>query len=196
MFTFTGFSGVTYLLVSSIYISECSESDIRGAFGNFMPMMICLGVLLVNGIGSLVHWMVLTSICIIFPALTLLLMPFMPESPVYLLSKHREEEAVKSLQRLRGPQHDTQGEIRKICKSLAEKEAVGSASVKDMLIKTKYLLPTIVSLMLVIIQQLSGVSAIMVYLGDIFLKADTGISVGMQATLVSIIQVTISLCHI
>ena len=191
LFHFSGFSGGTYLLVSSIYISECSESEIKGTFGNFMPMMVCSGVLFVNSIGFLVHWMVLTSICIIFPVLILVLMPFMPESPVYLLSKQREADAMNSLERLRGPEHDTWGEIQQIRKSLAEQEAVGSVSVKELLSKREYLIPTIAGLMLMSIQQLSGVSAIMFYLGDIFLRARTGINAGLQATIVSFCQVTL-----
>ena len=179
------------MLVSSIYISECSEPDIRGTFGNSMPMMICLGVLFVNSIGSLVHWMVLTAICIIFPALILMMMPFMPESPVYLLSKEREADAINSLKRLRGPNHDTLGEIQLIRKSLAEKKALGAVSAQEMLSKRKYLIPTIVSLMLMILQQLSGITPIMFYLSDIFMKANTSISVGLQATLVSLIQVNV-----
>ena len=154
-------------------------------------MMITLGVLFVNGLGSLVPWMVLTGICIIFPTMILLTMPFMPESPVYLMSRQKEGAARKSLERLRGPGHDIWSEIKKISKSLAEQEAVGSVSVQEMLTKRNYLIPTIVSLMLMVIQQLTGCNAIQFYLADIFLKAETGISPELQATLVSLCQVTL-----
>ena len=156
-----------------------------------MPMMITLGVLFGNGLGSLVNWMVLTGICIIFPALILVTMPFMPESPVFLLSQKKEMAAKKSLERLRGAKHDIWGEIKRISKSLAEQEAVGSVSVREMLTKRKYLIPTIVSLMLMVIQQLTGCNAIQFYLADIFLKAETGISPELQATLVALTQVTL-----
>ena len=186
-----GFSSGSYSLVSSIYIAECSEPDIRGTFGNLMPMMITLGVLFVNGLGSLVDWMVLTGICIIFPTLILAAMPFMPESPVYLMSRQRVADAKKSLERLRGPEHDVCEEINQISKSLAEKQAIGSVGVKEMLTRRKYFIPTSVSIMLMMIQQWSGVNAVNFYLGDIFLKAGTGISPGLQATLVSLCQVTL-----
>ena len=155
-----------------------------------MAMMVCLGVLFVNGFGSFVHWMVLTGICIVFPALILVVMPFMPESPVYLLARQRRMEAQKSLEWLRGPEHDILGEIKQITNSLEKKEAVGTVSMKEMLTRREYAIPTTVSLLLMVIQQLSGVSAIMFYLGDIFLKAKTGINPELQATLVALIQVT------
>ena len=154
-----------------------------------MIMMISLGLIFVNGVGSFVHWTVLTGICIIFPTLILVAMPFMPESPVYLMSRQRVADAKKSLERLRGPEHDVCEEIIQISKSLAEKQAVGSVGVKEMLTRRKYLIPTIVSLMLMVIQQLTGANAINFYLADIFFKAETGISPELQATLVSLCQV-------
>ena len=153
-------------------------------------MMITLGILFTNGFGSFVQWTALTGICIIFPALILVVMPFMPESPVYLMVRQRREAARKSLRRLRGSEHDILGEIEQISNSLAEQEAVGSVSIKEMLTKREYAIPTIVSLMLMVIQQLSGVNAVMFYLADIFLKAETSISPELQATLVALCQVT------
>ena len=105
------------------------------------------------------------------------------------MSKQREEDARKTFKRLRSPQHDIDKEINQIRKSLAEKQAVGSASVKQMVTRREYFLPIIVSLMLMIIQAISGLDAITFYLGDIFTKAGTGISPALQATLASLSMV-------
>ena len=184
-----GFASGAYILVSSIYISECSEQTIRGTLGNLMPLMVNLGVLFVNGVSAFVSWTVMTGLCLIFPAIILFAMPFMPESPVFLMLRLREADAKKSLKRLRDPNHNVQDEINQISKSLAEKQAVGSVGIKDMMTRRKYLIPTIMSLMLMTIMQASGLNAIIFYLGDIFLKADTNMSPALQATLVSLCTV-------
>ena len=188
---FTGFSCGAYILVSSIYISECSEQNIRGTLGNMMSLMMNLGLLYTNGVEILLHWTVMTGTCLIFPILILVAMPFMPESPVFLMSKQREEDARKTLKRLRSPQYDINKEINQIKKSLAEKQAVGSASVKDMVTRREYFLPMIVGIMLFLIQAMSGLDAITFYLGDIYIHAGTGIDPALQATLASLCMVTL-----
>ena len=188
---FLGFSSGAYILVSSIYISECSEQNIQGTLGNMMSLMLNLGLTFTNGISIFVHWTVMTGICLVFPILILIAMPFMPESPVFLMSRQKEEDARKTLKILRGPKHDINEEINQISRSLAEKQAVGSASVRQMVTRREYFLPIIVSLMLMIIQAISGLDAIVFYLGDIFIKAGTGLSPALQATLASLCMVTI-----
>ena len=153
--------------------------------------MMDLGLLYTNGINILVHWTVMTGTCLIFPILILVAMPFMPESPVFLMSKQRDSEARKTLEILRGPQFDVQEEINQIRSSIAEKQAVGSASVKDMVTKREYFLPIIVGLMLFLIQAMSGLDAITFYLGDIYIHAETGIDPALQATLASLCMVTL-----
>ena len=177
--------------MSSIYISECSEQNIRGTLGNMMSLMMNLGLLYTNSIEILVHWTALTGTCLIFPILILVAMPFMPESPVFLMSRQREEDARRALKILRSPQHDVDKEINQISKSLAEKQAVGSASVKDMVTRREYFLPSIVGIMLFLIQAMSGLDAITFYLGDIYIHAGTGINPALQATLASLCMVTL-----
>ena len=151
--------------------------------------MLNLGLLFANCISIFMHWTVMTGTCLVFPILILITMPFMPESPVFLMTGEKEKAVRKTLKRLRGPKHDINEEFNQISRSLSEKQAVGSASVKQMVTRREYFLPIIVSLMLMIIQAISGLDAITFYLGDIFTKAGTGISPALQATLASLSMV-------
>jgi hypothetical protein len=73
--------------------------------------------------------------------------------------------------------------------SLAHQQKVGTVSVRDLLSKPVYLKPTIIMLALMFFQQLGGINAVMFYMTAIFEAADTGIEAGVQATIVSIVQV-------
>ena len=50
-------------------MTECVEPDFRGAFGVFMNVMNVSGALFVNGVGSVVDWVALTGILIVFPGI-------------------------------------------------------------------------------------------------------------------------------
>ena len=63
----SGLAGGSFPLVAALYVTECAEPDRRGALGVFMNVMNVAGALFVNGVGSLVHWVALTGILIVFP---------------------------------------------------------------------------------------------------------------------------------
>ena len=65
----TGLAGGVYPLVSTIYITECVESEARGSFGMFMSIMITAGNLFVNSVGNFVGWVQMTGILIAVPGM-------------------------------------------------------------------------------------------------------------------------------
>uniref|UniRef100_A0A8D8W6D7 Facilitated trehalose transporter Tret1 n=1 Tax=Cacopsylla melanoneura TaxID=428564 RepID=A0A8D8W6D7_9HEMI len=87
------------------YIGEVSEPRLRGTFTSILNTHVCIGHLLEFLIGCAVgqeNWRTAMLISIIVPVLTILIIYQIPESPVWLLSKGRKQEALESLCWLRG----------------------------------------------------------------------------------------------
>ena len=97
-------------------------------------------------VGKFVSWQLLSGLCIIAPALMAIGLVFMPRSPVFLLSKGKEEEAKKSLRFLRGPNFDINSEMKALEASLEESKAIGSISIVSLLTNRVYLKPFLISM--------------------------------------------------
>ena len=98
-----GFASGSYALLVPSYTSELSEQSIKGALGSLQQLMATFGVLLVGILGKYLEWRTMTGVFLCIPVLMGLLLIFMPDSPVYLVTKHRMEDARKALLFFRGP---------------------------------------------------------------------------------------------
>ena len=103
-FAMTGFC----IVVVPIYQAECSPKQLRGLMNSTIQWIIILGqtvASLVNlgtqGIPSDASWRIPVGLQFVIPAILLSLWKFVPESPRWLVSKDRREDAIKSLRRLR-----------------------------------------------------------------------------------------------
>lgn len=79
-----------------------SQMDLRGMLGSLMQFFLCIGFLLSYVVGPYTSYLTLILCSAGIPILCILVFSWMPESPYYLLSKDRKEEALNSLQWLRG----------------------------------------------------------------------------------------------
>ncbi len=117
------------------------------------------------------------------------IMIFMPESPYYLVMKGRETEARKSLQWLRGAHYDIEEEYQEMVATHQKQQEIGTISFMEFVSKKVYIYPGFIMIMLMFFQQYAGINAVLFYLTDIFNKADVGLSSGLSATLVTLVQV-------
>ena len=120
-------------------------------------------------IGKYVDFKVLALVFAISSLPFIILMLIIPESPVYLVSRQKMEEAQKQLRRLRGRNWDVVKDTLEIKKSI---QGGGSCHKKTSLIheifKPHVLKPLIVSIMLFFFFQMSGINLMMIYAPTIF----------------------------
>lgn len=112
----------------------------------------------------------------------------MPESPVYLMTQGKTVEARNSLLYIRGIGCDIDQELVRIQNYIREcidKEG----NFKDLISTRSNLKAMIVALTLMIFQQLTGISAIIFYMGKIFASTNSSFSPVASTVIVGIIQV-------
>ena len=81
-----------------VYITEVARADLRGSLIASGPTLASLGMVLTYVGGALFHWRTVAWISIIFTLIPVILIwIYVPESPVYLVSKGRIEDTARSL---------------------------------------------------------------------------------------------------
>uniref|UniRef100_A0A182IKM6 Major facilitator superfamily (MFS) profile domain-containing protein n=1 Tax=Anopheles atroparvus TaxID=41427 RepID=A0A182IKM6_ANOAO len=94
----TGFACALGTSPAIVYITEVARPDMRGSLISSGPTLASLGMVIAYAKGAFMHWRLVSWICIIYTVVPVLLIQlFVPESPVWLVSKGRIEDAARSL---------------------------------------------------------------------------------------------------
>ena len=155
--------GTASALVPS-YISESAPTDVRGSLSSLFQLAITLGILvayLVNAVFAPVgDWRWPLGLAVV-PALVLFVgMYLMPETPRWLVSKSREEEARRVLGRTRSTEEEVEGEIEDIHR--VEEETKEQAGYRELL--APWVRPMLVAgIGLAIFQQFVGINTVIYY---------------------------------
>ncbi|KAJ0171209.1 hypothetical protein K1T71_013408 [Dendrolimus kikuchii] len=171
-----------------VYIGETSDPKYRGLFLAGISLFLAIGILVVHIIGTFITWQWTAAICTVFPALTVVLLLFIPESPTWLISKGSLEDGAKSFCWLRGYSDEAKVELRAIIDSKKAIDANPKPSWKDKLNNFKspeLIKPLFIMIVFYVTCQFSGVNAVAFYSIEIVEKA-VGANVDHYLAMISI----------
>ncbi|XP_016384124.1 solute carrier family 2, facilitated glucose transporter member 6-like [Sinocyclocheilus rhinocerous] len=177
------YHGWLYSCKLSVYVSEISHPSVRGALGSCPQITAVFGSLALYALGLVLPWRWLAVAGEIPIVIMMILLCFMPTSPRYYVMKGNRAKAVKSLEWLRGPNSDYLTEFNKIERSINSQGAQWSD------LKTPlYYKPILISVFMRFLQQMTGITPILVYLEPIFHMTAISLEPKYDAALVGVVR--------
>ncbi|XP_046974172.1 facilitated trehalose transporter Tret1-like [Vanessa cardui] len=88
--------------LAAILVAEYTEPRYRGAFLGTFAISLGLGILLSHVWGAHLTWKMTAVVCSIFPLISMAIISLSPESPSWLVSKGKFDEAKKAFRWVRG----------------------------------------------------------------------------------------------
>lgn len=154
--------------VIPLYLSEIAPKAVRGTLVSLYQWAITAGILFSYAINSAFansvfswRWMLLAGV---LPGLVLLIgMSFMSDTPRWLISKNKDEEAKKVLKKIE-PDIDTENEIKEIKHTLKLNENLD----RKFKFKKWMIMPFVVGVGIMFAQICTGINTIIYYAPTIF----------------------------
>lgn len=160
-----------------MYISEIAPLNLRGGLGTVNQLAVTVGLLLsqVLGIEQILGtdegWPMLLGLAVCPPILQLVLLPWCPESPRYLLiTKQWEEEARRALRRLRAS-NQVEEDIEEMRAEERAQQAEATISMLQLICSPTLRSPLIIGVVMQLSQQLSGINAVFYYSTLLFISS-------------------------
>lgn len=185
----TGYGAAAYCIASPIYVGEIADKDIRGSLGVLFQFLLVVGILLTFCLGEINNMYFITIPHCVFPVMQIAILLFLPESPVHLYKKGKTEKARQALQVFRGKKYNIDDEIKGI-EVYVNPE--GDEKFWQVIKKKENLKGFAELLVLHILQQLSGINAVMFYAFTIFNMAGGDLSEGVSTIILGIVQLLIT----
>uniref|UniRef100_A0A1L8DF43 Facilitated trehalose transporter Tret1 n=2 Tax=Nyssomyia neivai TaxID=330878 RepID=A0A1L8DF43_9DIPT len=183
-----GIAGGAFCVTAPMYTGEIASKEIRGVLGSFFQLMVTIGILFVYAVGHGVNVFTLSIICAVIPIIFGIIFFFMPESPLYLVTKDQIGKATNSIKWLRGEKYDHNAELADLQQQIDEIRAQ-PVSLAVAMRRRATIRALIISMGLMFFQQTCGINAVIFYTTDIFAAANTGIEAGIATIIVGVMQV-------
>ena len=157
-------------MLVQVYVAEISPPRYRGAFISLNGLMLTVGLFIAQLVGVYISYYWLANITLGFTAIFILFAVTTKETPQWLVIHGRILEAVKTLRWLNGPDCNVGEEIKKITDGYASQKLTLLDIIKQFRNKSVYH-PVILACVIMSFVQLSGITAVVFNVEDIFKQA-------------------------
>merc|ERR1719334_378762 len=173
----TGLFDCLAVPVAIMYVSEISETSLKGSFINSSAIASGLGIAVAYLLGTLLYWRYVCAFPILFSAMVIFIMSFCPESPVYLISKSQSAE--ESLMWFRATSNkeknkETQVELKEMESNASPSEQGGLQKTLGKLRENQNLKPFVILIFLFFLYPLTGVYSITFFAINLFKTLNLG----------------------
>lgn len=172
-------------LALPVYLGETIQPEVRGTLGLLPTAFGNTGILLCFTIGSYVNWKTLAWVGLLFAVPFMVFMFVIKESPRWYISKNKETEAHEALNWLRSKGENVDKEYAEMCSSMNSSDK--DSSIFDLFSK-RYGWPLLISLLLMLFQQMSGINAVIFYTTTIFKMAGSTIDTNLCTIIVGLVN--------
>ncbi|XP_064419207.1 solute carrier family 2, facilitated glucose transporter member 9-like [Latimeria chalumnae] len=173
----TGIHSGIALSVVPMYLGEIAPKNLRGFLGLVPSIFICLGVFIAQFLGlheilgKEEHWPLFLSLVVIPTFIQLLLLPWFPESPRYLLIEKRNIHATISALKWYRQKCNIQAEVEEMQEEQRSLSSMETISVYELLRSHPVRWQVVSVIVINVGMQLSGIDAIWFYTNAIFERA-------------------------
>ncbi len=192
------------LIIAPMYIAEIAPAEVRGRMVSVNQLNIVIGISAAFFSNYLIlklgqsdaawalsmqfgewGWRWMLGIETLPALLYLLALLTVPESPRWLAMRGREDEALRILERVSGPER-ARADLREVHESLAAEAGKQSGSIRQLFQPAMKLVLTI-GISVAVLQQITGINSVFFYAPMIFEQSGIGTDASfMQAILVGI----------
>ncbi|KAJ7999676.1 hypothetical protein DPEC_G00196880 [Dallia pectoralis] len=165
-------SGIS-LSALPMYLGEIAPRQVRGSIGQFNAILICLGVFtgqvlgLPELLGQESRWNFLFAFQALPALLQLCVLPFLPESPRFLLMERRDERGAEKAFRAFLGKEDVSQELEEVHAESRAQNTVRMASVTELLLTREVRWQVVTVVVTMACYQLCGLNAIWYYTNGI-----------------------------
>lgn len=182
-----------------VYTSEVTQPHLRGMLTALSSVGVSTGVLLEYILGSIATWNIVAALSAIIPFAALFLMFIYPESPSYLISRSRPDDAKKALKQFRSSNYNLDKEMNGLIKFSQKnniKHLSGPREIIKAILQPNALKPFCVLFFYFLIYQWSGTNALTFYAVQIFNKSGVTINSYLITVVLGVVRLlsTIMAC--